>query len=207
MDHRIKTARAAGCVGRNAITPRVAIEIAAKMKAELPSPAQAGAGEPFWFGILDFGCGPKFHHKDTYKEAGIGSFGYDLAFEDELPEGATPTSVKWSTVEAYAAGFGFNLVLASNVINVQATEAELFETCERLRIAAGWTTTERQKELGKVRSNVASILLNYPGEPRKLGWKMKQMKAYLEDVAFGVKAEVLRPGVWLFNPPERLVKR
>ena len=197
MDHRIKTARSAGAVGKNAIVPRVAIEIAKEMKADLPSISQAGKNDPFWFGILDFGCGPRFHHKTTYQEAGVTSFGYDLAFRDHVPETATPTSIRWSTVESYAKGFGFNLVVASNVINVQTTEKELWDTVNSLRVAAGWRFAPSYPR----RKRRASILVNYPQEPRKLGWKMKKMKTYLTEVAFGVKPEIVRPGVMLFHPP------
>lgn len=199
-DHRIKTARHAGAVGKNAIVPRVAIELARQMKKDLPSPAQAGPGEAFWFGLLDFGCGPRFHHKEQYREAGVGSYGYDLAFQDAVPADAAKTSIRWSTVRSYAQGYGFNLVAASNVINVQATETELFQTCQQLRLAAGW---DQRRPEGP--SNTASILLNYPSDPRKLGWTAKEMRAYLRDVAFGVRAEVMGNGVWLFRPPERLV--
>ena len=66
MDHRIKTARAAGAVGARAIVPRVAREIA---KAE-------------GLTVLDFGCGPKFHHRDAYTADGIRAHGYDLSFGD-----------------------------------------------------------------------------------------------------------------------------
>jgi hypothetical protein len=217
-DHRIKTARSAGAVGRNAIVPRVAIEIAKQMKEELPSFSgfprsgkgeKAGKDERFWFGILDFGCGPKFHHRDAYLDAGVNCYGYDIAFgseHDDRPD-KPGLAIAWSTVQAYAAGYGFNLVAASNVINVQREQEELFDTCQRLRIAAGWDAGYLARPEHKAQRWVAPILLNYPQEPRKLGWKAKKMRAYLEDVAFGVKAEVLRPGVWLFNPPERLVKR
>ena len=200
IDPRVKTARSAGAVGRNAIVPRVAIEIGKPIKASLPSFALAGRGERMWFGMLDFGCGPSFHHHDQYASVALNVYGYDLAFNHKhahLPEGP---AIKWSTVKLYARQYGFNLVLASNVINVQSTEEELWDTCQQLREAAGWGVLGISTRC----NHQCDILLNYPQDPRKLGWSMKKMSGYLIETGLGVQPDIVGPGVMLFRAPERM---
>ena len=93
----------------------------------------------------------------------------------------------------------FDLVYASNVINVQETPRELWDTCNEIRVAAGWGFGHSYRREGAP----CPILVNYPRDPRKLGWSMRTMKDYLVNVCFGAMPESIRPGVMLFRPPSQ----
>lgn len=187
-DPRILTARCSGAVGANALVPRLARE-------HLP---EGGC-------VLDFGCGPSAIHVEQLRSEGYDAHGHDLAFNAWthamlfrlLAEGKH----SWSMLLDYLQREQpFDLVYASNVVNVQETESDLFWTCQRIRLAAGWGS------VGTRPRNPCPILLNYPQDPRKMGWKMKKMKQYLTEVCFGAEPRNLGGGAMMFDPPARMTR-
>jgi DNA modification methylase len=115
--------------------------------------------------MLDFGCGRDFIHAAQLREAGFRVYGYDLSFAGErhLPRGG----LHWRGVLAHAGSF--DVVFASNVLNVQRSKRELADTCREIEQACGW-------DLGYE----CKLYLNYPNSPRKLGWSMGEMLTFLE---------------------------
>jgi SAM-dependent methyltransferase len=138
MDLRAKTARSKGAVGANAITPRVVLGL-----------GRQGA----WFDenakVLDFGCGKDALHVELFKSEGWNCKGVDLSREEKY------------------AGEKFDVVYASNVLNVQASAQDLDNTLESI---IGYMMP----------TNEATFVANYPTSPRKMGLTVADMRRVLE---------------------------
>jgi len=130
------TARAAGAVGRRALVPRRVLEIA--------RPGQS---------ILDFGAGPKAMHTMMLRDAGLDVTAHE--FPANARQGVhDPDALRWQ----------YDIVMASNVLNVQSSNAMLQETIDQL---------VGLKQPGGV------IVANFPESPRKLpGASVERIEEY-----------------------------
>lgn len=139
---RQATARGAGAVGKKAILPQIVQKIV-QQDSTISK-------------ILDFGCGPLRQHVKLLQTKLGPKFdiqGYDLGENPEI------LKKKW------------DLVYASNVINVQMTKEQLFETLQEL-----WTA-----------QNDGRLVVNYPQGPRKLKMNITEMQQVIESVGWKVK--------------------
>lgn len=134
-----KTSRASGAVGAKAITPRQ-VAIVAK-------PTDT---------ILDFGAGKAAAHTKALKELGLNVTAYE--FGDNVVEGLH---------DANALSKKYDIVYASNVLNVQSSESMLRKTLEQIKSAS--------QENGKV-------IFNYPQSPRKSDMAAKDVSMIIKDV-------------------------
>ena len=119
------TARSAGAVGRRALVPRRVLAIA--------RPGQS---------ILDFGSGPKAMHTMMLRDAGLDVTAHDF-----------PANVRQGVHDPNALDWQYDIVMASNVLNVQSSNPMLQETVDQL-IA--------------LRQPGGVIVANFPESPRKL---------------------------------------
>jgi len=96
--------------------------------------------------ILDFGCGYGQIHVKSLTESGFNVKGYDFSI---------PGSEMWLQSK-------FDIVYASNVLNVQTSEDMLKRTLGQIRKCTG-----------------RLAVMNYPASPRKIGLSTKNMKDFL----------------------------
>ena len=96
--------------------------------------------------ILDFGCGKDAYWVNHYRKLGYKIHGKDLSRPDLV------------TSDSY------DIIMLSNVINVQETEEQLNEL---LACVLGFKPKY--------------LLFNYPSKPRKLEWSMKTMEGFLKE--------------------------
>lgn len=88
----------------------------------------------------------------------------DLTLFDLEPKGHLDDS-RWTTcLSMDSIGDRFDVVLLSNVLNVQEHKQDL----DNLMGAAHWLTRKH-----------GMIICNYPNTPRKMGWSAKDMQHYL----------------------------
>ncbi len=142
QDTRQSTARANGSVGRNAVLPEVVKQVAEQDKSICA--------------ILDFGAGPARRHvRDLNAHFGhsVEVVGYDLGDAPEL------LHEEW------------DLVFASNVLNVQESTVQLYKTLYDLWDAQG----------------PGRLLVNYPKGPRKLDMSKQEMRLALECFGWQVR--------------------
>jgi len=106
--------------------------------------------------VLDFGAGPHKRHVQDIQAACPGARveGYDFGDDWEAT-----TAQEW------------DVVYASNVLNVQVTMHTLFATLDQLAMLQG----------------TGRLFVNYPKEPRKLGLSVQDMKRALENHGWAVK--------------------
>ena len=119
------TARSAGAVGGRALVPRRVLTIA--------KPGQS---------IIDFGSGPKAMHTMMLRDAGLDVTAHDF-----------PANVRQGVHDPNALDWQYDIVMASNVLNVQSSNPMLQETVDQL-IA--------------LRQPSGVIVANFPESPRKL---------------------------------------
>ena len=123
--------------------------------------------------ILDFGAGPGRKHVNNLKKQFDRNIqGYDLGDDRDILEES------------------WNLVYASNVLNVQTTIEQLLETLADLWIAQG----------------DGDLIVNYPKEPRKMGLTPTQMEECL--FKFGWEVErvqgVSKNNVWKLHKYDKI---
>jgi len=130
------TSRAAGAVGARAIVPRVVQYIA--------KPSDT---------ILDFGSGHAAQHALRLRQAGLTVTAHE--FGDNVRPGLHAPD---------ALAYTYDIVYASNVLNVQSSVAMLKTTIRQLHEACAW---------GGI------VICNYPQSPRKAGLKPSEVRAEL----------------------------
>lgn len=131
-----KTARSKGAIGKNAVVPRIALDFADKF-----------LGKDSY--ILDFGSGKEARHTKDFREIGY-NFTYAYDFNNSSPYSMkNPQAVKW------------DVIFASNVLNVQTSEGMLDRTLEYLK---------------KLCNSHTTLIVNYPKSPRKLEVTLEQLK-------------------------------
>lgn len=135
----MKTARAAGAVGANAVLPRV-------LKSMIDEDVV----------VLDFGAGPKAVQTMALRDDGYQVFAHDINPEKTEAHIDDPADYK-----NY-----FDVVFASNVINVQPTGKNIVSVVHAVH------------EL--VRNN-GYALFNYPSSPRKAGLTVSQIEGILKE--------------------------
>ncbi len=140
MDVATKTARGAGAVGGKAIVP-----------------LWIGDNVPANAKILDFGSGPTAQHTTRLREAGFTDvtaheFGANIREGIHSPDALSQQ---------------YDVVFASNVLNVQSSEGMLRRTLESIRQAL--------KEDGYA-------VFNYPGSPRKAGLSNNEVQSIIQDI-------------------------
>lgn len=120
-----KTARTKGAVGPHATVPRLVVGI-----------------HPRGGSVLDYGAGPKAIHSEMLRSFGFIVTAYDIG-ENFNPE----------VHDKNALNNTYDIVMASNVINVQTSAKDIIKVIWELKNAC--------KDNGLV-------IFNYPKEPRKL---------------------------------------
>ena len=140
MDVATKTARGAGAVGGKAIVPLWIGE-------NVPSNAK----------ILDFGSGPTAQHATRLRESGFTDvtaheFGANIREDIHSPDALSQQ---------------YDVVFASNVLNVQSSEGMLRRTLESIQQAL--------KEDGYA-------VFNYPGSPRKAKLSNNEVQSIIQDI-------------------------
>jgi len=140
-----RTARSRGAVGRQAIVPRIVREIISV------------TGTSAINSVLDFGAGPDRRHVNDLNNSfqNVTAHGYDIGDD-------------WETAMART----YDLVFASNVLNVQPDRATMHRTLAQLWDLQGPHTR---------------LIVNYPKEPRKGGFTVPQIRAMLEDMGWEVR--------------------
>lgn len=118
------TSRANGAVGHNAIVPRLILEIAKKTD-----------------NILDFGAGKRAIHTLYLREQGLNVIAYEFGNNIDL---------NLHSIDALSKKY--NIVFASNVLNVQSSAKMLRNTL---------------KQISNVIENKGKFIVNYPQSPRK----------------------------------------
>ena len=136
-----RTSRSRGAVGAKAVTPRVVRNLAKKSDK-----------------ILDFGAG-----KDAAHAEALRADGYDVTaheFGSNVREGLhDPDALRHGP---------YSMAYASNVLNVQSSEAMLKKTLTQIHRAL---------------RNGGAFIGNFPGSPRKMpNFTSAQMAAAIEDV-------------------------
>ncbi len=133
-----KTSRNSGAVGKKAVVPQV-IRNEFSPKENLT--------------FLDFGAGKAAAHKLSLEEDGYNVKAYEFG-ENSIPGIHTPDAL----LDTY------DVIYASNVLNVQSTEMMMVHTLCAIKNSL----------------NPGGIFIaNYPTSPRKAGWSVKDVKVYL----------------------------
>jgi hypothetical protein len=134
-----KTARAAGAVGARALVPRKVRELTEESKG---------------IRILDYGSGPQAMHAIALRNDG-----WDNVTAHEI--GANVTDLH----DPDALGRNYHVVMASNVLNVQPTRADLRNVLLQIRVAV--------KKGG-------FAVVNFPESPRKNKTTVEELESLLE---------------------------
>lgn len=142
------TSRTNGVVGKNAIVPRYVLNYI-----------------PTTWSILDFGAGKDAQHTKMLRNAGFQSVTAH-EFGDNVKQGLHFTS---------ALDYKYNVVFASNVINVQSNSTMLRKTLELMKNSTSY---------------FGQIIFNYPDNPRHLGDTTKDVRDYIEYL-FSTKLEMV----------------
>ena len=146
-----RSARSAGAVGRFPLCYQALRDITQTQVVDdrTYGPAGRAAGRQFWPGgnILDFGSGPDAIHTKMLREDGFRVTAYD--FGDNVTD----------EVDADALSRSYEVVLASNVLNVQ--EEELIEAT--------------LNQLFDAVKPGGCLIWNYPSSPRYMGLSARQM--------------------------------
>lgn len=152
-----RTARHSGAVGHKAVVP------AYLLGCWFPPDSGVSAS------ILDFGCGRHEVHVHQLRRAlpCCGVVGYDLSL---------PGS------ERHLSGT-YDVVLASNVLNVQTTPHMLRRTL---------------RQLASLARRGAAIIANYPASPRKAGLTVAEIKAEITAAGLRIRRAEVRGGAPLF---------
>lgn len=157
-DHEIKianaTARTRGVVGPRAKVPRIV----------------AQSAKP-WMRILDYGAGPDATHAKLLRDLGFKVTAHEFG-----------ANVRPGIHDPKALGRRYDLVYASNVLNVQATR-------EMLR----WTL----QEVHRLIDRGGSAVVNYPTKPRKAGLSTEAVRTELACLFYIIDLE---PWVYLLIP-------
>ena len=101
--------------------------------------------------ILDFGCGKEMVHVKQLRDLGFNVEGYDFSI---------PNS------DSVIKGRKYDVIYLSNVLNVQSTEEmleEMFSIVWRCLTPSGF------------------VVVNYPYDPRYLGWPTDKMLEWLKE--------------------------
>jgi hypothetical protein len=106
--------------------------------------------------LLDFGGGRTAHHKKLYEEPWLKWIVHDLYFEKFPHHIGNHNNISWERVidNAQNPRLKFDIVLASNVINIQETTQQLADTLMQIEFVS------RKAEF---------VVINYTDTPRKLG--------------------------------------
>ena len=143
-----RTARGAGVVGATAVVPRW-------VEGNVPKSKK----------VLDFGSGPPARHTMSLREKGY----TDVTaheFGDNVQEGVH---------DPKALSKKYDVVFASNVLNVQSSEAMLKRTLKQIR--------DSVKKGGLA-------VFNYPASPRKAGLKVASVAGVIAEVFPGAVERV-----------------
>ena len=143
-----RTARGAGVVGATAVVPRW-------VEGNVPKSKK----------VLDFGSGPPARHTMSLREKGY----TDVTaheFGDNVQEGVH---------DPKALSKEYDVVFASNVLNVQSSEAMLKRTLKQIRDSV---------EKGGL------AVFNYPASPRKAGLKVASVAGVIAEVFPGAVERV-----------------
>lgn len=125
--------------------------------------------------ILDFGCGKFCAQLLPLRDAGRDADGYDIWFEDhEPPEGGIYSRQRLPFRR-------YDIVMLSNLINIQRTPEELRETL-----------LEAQAFVNPG----GCLVMNYPKDPRRLDWTSDTMRDFVEKV-LGVKLDPVDSDLWV----------
>ena len=143
-----RTARGAGVVGATAVVPRWVGENVPKSKK-----------------ILDFGSGPPARHTMALREKG-----YTNVTAHEFGD-----NVQKGVHDPKALSKKYDVVFASNVLNVQSSEAMLKRTLKQI--------------CGSVKKDGLAVF-NYPKEPRKAGLKVATVAGAIAEVFPGAVERV-----------------
>lgn len=131
-----KTNRGRGAVGKKAIVPRYVSNNYPKDTC-----------------ILDFGAGKEALHSKTLRDDGFEQVtAYD--FGDNFNDNHDPDALKWS----------YDVIMMSNVLNVQQSKEMLHETI---------------KDVKKAMSYHTEVVANYPKSPRYIGFSDKELVDWL----------------------------
>jgi hypothetical protein len=128
----IKTEMGNAAFAMRALVPRKVIEILSEMPLSLEAE------------ILDFGCGKKMRHTKELRDMGHKVFGYDFAIEG---------SEKFLARQ-------FDIVFASNVLNIQSTQTMLTKTI---------------LQLFDIVKRGGLLVFNFPPNPRKNDAKIEEI--------------------------------
>ena len=134
----VKTARGKGAVGKNALVPKYVYQYGNRN-----------------CNILDYGCGYHGLHVKTLYDAGYNVFGYD--FE------ASPTIAHRRVYNPEI--YNWDIVYASNVLNVQPSIEHLANTIRELSILS-----EHRGYFYPL------VIVNYPKSPRKCRCSVKALE-------------------------------
>jgi hypothetical protein len=133
-----KTARSAGAVGARALVPRVVREMEKNTDAS----------------VLDFGSGPEAIHARLLKGDGWSDVtAYDCGYN--ISKHTNPIALS----------FTYEIIFASNVLNVQPSHLDLLETLDEILACCEKRTR---------------VYLNYPVSPRKSKLSVDTVRQYLE---------------------------
>lgn len=143
--------------------------------------------------ILDFGCGPTFRHRELYTNAGLLPVGADIHRNEDA--GVIPAH----EAIAIADVIGFDIVVASNVLNIQESLTEFLDTAHLIRMAAGHGLKEALPFKFK---KPCPVILNYPSSPRRLRLSNRRFEEILEGKVFETALLPIRPNVYIIYPKE-----
>ena len=146
-----KTSRNLGAIGAKAVVPRVVRELANKKDR-----------------ILDFGAGKSAAHAANLREDGFNVVAYDFG-SNVNPEIHDPNALEHGP---------YDLVYASNVLNVQSSIQMLTMTLRQIRSAM---------------APGGIFVGNFPKEPRKMDATSQEVADVIKSV-FGSMPMVVRPG-------------
>lgn len=131
--------------------------------------------------ILDFGCGPKFIQGKYLRELGFDVSGWD--FGTNKPNGCVDKLEKI-----------YDVVYASNVLNVISSQPMLMETLEQINTCL--------KDGGM-------FIANYPQSPRKMSMSEKEMQKIIQE-KFGGKVNKISGAsspMWIATKVNANIKR
>lgn len=131
------TARTAGAVGAKALVPKAVLKL---LQAYFPNDPSVK--------VLDYGSGPTAQHAARLREEGYAVTAHEIG--DNLRRGVH---------DFEAMDYYYNLVYASNVLNVLPTREALRAVVEEIRGVCGGT------------AGAGLFVFNYPSSPRKAGLK------------------------------------